>query len=451
MQWPCETLASVRSGSLWNLEADRFWLGRWARQEACSIFGSFGQHKGADALGVLIDDGLVDVVVEFARTVGFATETANFDGAVKGKHAVGISSNELLLDTFPCAPGGGLVALRKVAHTNAFGHGVGKHAAGRGLEVVAVRLVHDAGTDASVGLLLHCRTVVRRAAHDLPPETRFGVLCLDHRGNVAVECGDERCALRMISREPIQRVDQRHNVPAHCAGPDFGAQAGGFVGPGHLLRLVPAVTKEAGFWVPHVRVHQEELFGDIVEVFGLLERGCVRCAEGFGHESAVEPNLIRIDLLVPVSAACCARLDGKLIFEEFRRLRVFLLLGDAVDEERGATHFDVVEGVAVGFVAGDDAIGGDVFIDCGLDVGEVSSVGGGVPLGGHTVQRDAFFVGPLTLVIDGGDYSSRPLLDDGCGHLLRWGILRCCSGGNSEHQTCCQGPDQLHDLLPHGS
>ena len=110
--------------------------------------------------------------------------------------------------------------------------------------------------------------------------------------------------------------------------------------------------------------------------------------------------------------------DGELVVEEFGGLGVFFLLGDAVDEQVGAAHLDVVEGVAGGFVAGDGAVGGDVFVDGGLDVGEVGAVGGGVPLGGEAVEQDAFFIGPLAGA-GGIGGAGGPLLDDGGGHLLR--------------------------------
>ena len=113
--------------------------------------------------------------------------------------------------------------------------------------------------------------------------------------------------------------------------------------------------------------------------------------------------------------------------EEFGGLGVLVLLGDAVEEQGGAAHLDVVEGVGVGFVAGDGAVGGDVFVDCGLDVGEVVAVGGGVPLGGHAIEQRAFFVSPLVVGGDG------PLLEDGGGHLLRgrlvWSLGDSGSGG----------------------
>ena len=206
------------------------------------------------------------------------------------------------------------------------------------------------------------------------------------------------------------------------------------------------MAEQAGFFVAHVGVHEEELFGDVVEVGGLLEGGGVGGAEGLGHVGAVEPHLVGVDLLVPVAARGGARLDGELVFEEPGGLGVLFLLGNAVDEQRGAAHLDVVEGVAGGFVGGDGAVGGDVLVDGGLDVGEVVAVSGGVPLGGDAIEQRAFLVGPLVVGGDG------PLLEDGDGHLLGGGSGGRLGGGNcggqSDGQACCKIFNQLHDFDP---
>ena len=123
--------------------------------------------------------------------------------------------------------------------------------------------------------------------------------------------------------EPVEHIDEGHRVPAHGASPDLGAEAGGLVGPGHLLGLVPAVAQQAGVFGSRMcGVHQQKLFGDVVEVGGGLEGDGVLGAEGFGHVGAVEPHLVGIDLLVPVAAAGSARLKGELVVEELRGLGV---------------------------------------------------------------------------------------------------------------------------------
>ena len=267
-----------------------------------------GEEECADAFRVLVDDGLFQVVGEVAGAVGRAAEAADLDRAVEGERAVGVGGDEALLDAVPGAPGGGVVGLRKVAQADALGERVGEHAARGGFEIVAVIGFRDAEADAAVGLLLHHRAALRGSGHDLPPEAGFGVLHLEDGGHDAVERGDQRGALRMVGGEPVEHVDQGHAVPALRSAPDLGAEAGGLVGPGHLLGLVPAVAEEAGLGVAHVLVHEQELFGDVVEVLRLLE-GCSVCgAEGLGHVGAVEPHLVGVDLLVPVASAGGARL-----------------------------------------------------------------------------------------------------------------------------------------------
>jgi hypothetical protein len=222
------------------------------------------------------------------------------------------------------------------------------------------------------------------------------------------------------------------------------------------------VAQEAGVRIAHVGVHQQKLFGDVVEVGGGLEGDGVFGAKGFGHVSAVEPHLVGIDLLVPVAAGGSARLKGELIVEKLRGERVLGLRCDAVEEEDGAAHLDVVEGVGLGLVAHNAAIGGDAWIDGCLDEVEDGGVGGVVPHGGHAVEAEAVFVSPGA----GGGGGGRVLEEDGCGHLLGgdncgWrglrgggpcrcrtlhgGGLRGGAGGEAEDECCGESPGQSHD------
>ncbi len=191
------------------------------------------------------------------------------------------------------------------------------------------------------------------------------------------------------------------------------------------------MLEQAGVRIAHVLVHEEELVGDVVEVGGGLEGGGVLGAEGFGHVGAVEPHLVGVDLLVPVAAAGGARLKGELVVEELGGAGVLGVLGDAVEEEDGAAHLDVVEGVGLGLVADDCAVGGDAWIDGGLDEVEDRGVGGVVPHGGHAVQTDSVFVSPGA----GGGGGGRALVEDGCGHLLGGGD---CGGHGQRGRGLCR-------------
>ena len=179
-------------------------------------------------------------------------------------------------------------------------------------------------------------------------------------------------------------------------------------------------------------IHEEELLGDVVEVGGGLEGGGVLGAEGLGHVGPVEPHLVGIDLLVPVASAGRARLKVELAVEEPGGEGVLRLRGDTVEKEDGAAHLDVVEGMSLGLVADDGAVGGDAGIDRGLDEVEDCGVGGVVPLGDHAVETDAIFVSPGA----GRGGCGRVLLKDGCGHLLRGsgrrGELREGAGDEAE-------------------
>ena len=109
--------------------------------------------------------------------------------------------------------------------------------------------------------------------------------------------------------------------------------------------------------------------------------------------------------------------------------------------------------MGVGFVAGDGAVGGDAWVDGGLDKVEDRGVGGGVPLGDHAVEADAVFISPGAWRGGGG----RVLLEDGSGHLLGWceqgggrrgglrrGDLGEGAGGVAEEQCCGEQIRQAH-------
>ena len=71
----------------------------------------------------------------------------------------------------------------------------------------------------------------------------------------------------------------------------------------------------------------------------------------------------------------------------------------------------------------DGAVGLNVAIDRGFDVGEIGSVGGDVPLGGDAVEQDPFLIGPLTGGV-GSEEPAEPLREDGGGHLFARGWRR---------------------------
>ena len=178
---------------------------------------------------------------------------------------------------------------------------------------------------------------------------------------------------------------------------------------------------------------------------GGLEGGSVFGAEGLGHVGAVQPHLVGIDLLVPVTAAGGAWLQVELVVQELRSLGILCLRGGAVEEEHGAAHLDVVEGVGVGLVASNRPIGVDASVYCGLDRVVVRRVVGVVPLGHHAVQADAVLVSPGA---GGGGGCGLRLLEDGCGHLLRGGgrrdDLRQRAGDEAEEECCGQQLGQAH-------
>ena len=250
----------------------------------------------------------------------------------------------------------------------------------------------------------------------------------------------------MVGREPVQHVHQRHAIPAHRPRPHLGAQAGRLVRPRHLFRFVPPMPQQPGLLVAHVRVHQQQLLGNVVEVLRLLEGRSVFRTKRLRHVRAIQPHLVGINLFVPVASAHRARLHSQLIVQELRRLRVLLLLRHPVEQQIGAAHLHVVQGMRVGLVGRNCAVCGHILIHRGLDVRKIVAVPGGMPFRGHPIQQRALFVRPLVMA------GHRPLLQDSCRHLLgRRGLRECGSGDECEHQDCCEFSGQRHGVFLGGT
>ncbi len=130
----------------------------------------------------------------------------------------------------------------------------------------------------------------------------------------------------MLLGQIVEHVDQRHRVPTNRAPPEFGRGAGGRVGPALLLGGVPAVIQKASLGVARVLLDQRDLFDDLVVGRRIVEGAAELGQERRGHVRAVEPHLIRINLLVPEAAVHGARLRFELALQEPQRLGVALAL-----------------------------------------------------------------------------------------------------------------------------
>ena len=226
--------------------------------------------------------------------------------------------------------------LGQVAETHAFEHSVGEEGRAAGLEVVAL----DAGV-----------------VHHLPEHAGLLVLelvdvldgLLEHRHDAAVLVVE-------LLVHPLQHVHHRHHEPAHGPQPEVGAAAGDGVGPVHLVALIVAVVVQAGLLIPHVLPDVHELLVAVDAALHLVVTGLVLHIEGLGHVGAVQPDLPRINVLVPEVALPGAGLGEQLAADGVDGLAVLLVAEDVVEDEQVFALIHVVEVVLLRVVGLDGAV-----------------------------------------------------------------------------------------------
>ena len=122
------------------------------------------------------------------------------------------------------------------------------------------------------------------------------------------------------------------------------------VAPEHRPRIVVGVAVESRFGVVGMVRDGGELADDILAVrrtghilpVGKVAHDILR-VEGFGHVEAVQPHLVRVDLLVPEAAVGIARLLLQLHEERIQHLPVTRLARAVVELEERTPRADVVE------------------------------------------------------------------------------------------------------------
>ncbi len=114
-----------------------------------------GQQQRAYALGVVLDDGLAEIVRQTAIAAGRAAETGHQTDAAQLQSAVRAHAQMTVTGAVERLLTVGRVALGQVAQTHALEHGVGEQCAAGGLKVVAFDpgLVYDLPEHAALGIL----------------------------------------------------------------------------------------------------------------------------------------------------------------------------------------------------------------------------------------------------------------------------------------------------------
>src|SRR2546421_8748140 len=103
----------------------------------------------------------------------------------------------------------------------------------------------------------------------------------------------------MVFRKVVESIDERHRVPTDRAGPEIWRQSRLRICPALLFRLIPTVIEKTSFRIARVRFHPDELPCDVIEGRVVVKGSSVLRVERLAHVQAVEPHLVRINLLMP--------------------------------------------------------------------------------------------------------------------------------------------------------
>ena len=157
----------------------------------------------------------------------------------------------------------------------------------------------------------------------------------------------------------INAVHEGHEIPAHGAEPEIGAAAGFRIGPELLTVQIAGVIIEPLVRIIKIFADVAELGGDVRSALQAAEAGVIGGAEGLGHVQPIQPDLLRINLLVPEVAAGAAGMGGQTVNQKINRLAVPFIAGLIQGEEEDAAAVGGIDVVLVQRVIGDDALGGD--------------------------------------------------------------------------------------------
>src|SRR5687768_11012683 len=186
------------------------------------------EQQSADALWIVSDHFLTEVILVTAVAVGISAQAADADGAFQVELAVGVSFKKLSHDSAISVVRNSHVSRRQIALVHAFRERVNKHASHRRVEVVSF---------------------FRAFVQHLIPEPGTWFLVLRHSAREAIQYSDKRYALRVFLREVVERIDERHCIPTHRAAPEVWRASGCGIGPTLLSRFVVAVIEQTGFGV----------------------------------------------------------------------------------------------------------------------------------------------------------------------------------------------------------
>src|SRR2546430_12905713 len=160
----------------------------------------------------------------------------------------------------------------------------------------------------------------------------------------------------MVFRKVVESIDKRHRIPSDRTRPEIRRQSRLRISPALLFRFIPAVIEQTGFRIARARLHPNELLRDIVEGCVLVKGRGVLGVERLAHVQAIEPHLVRINLLVPKATLMRARLRLQLFAQQIGSLLVFLLFSYPIERQQKFSFVDIIEVVVVQLVGFDRAL-----------------------------------------------------------------------------------------------
>ena len=133
--------------------------------------------------------------------------------------------------------------------------------------------------------------------------------------------------------------------------------AGNRIGPTLLTTYVTCVTIQVVLRIISMTGCHQELIDNIGIILYLIIAKCIFCIKGSTHINAIQPYLIRINLLMPKTTVCIAGMLIKLTSHQSKRFLVFLIFCLFVNAEYKLAGVDAVKTVFLTFVHFDSTVG----------------------------------------------------------------------------------------------
>ena len=219
---------------------------------------------------------------------------------------------------------------------------------------------------------------------------------LQERGHRLIEDPDDLGLVLAVIRQLFQRVHKSHAVPAHRTAPEMLGEARRLISPGLLARIIIRMIQEPRLCVQCMFTGNDELMRNIIIFIRILaELADIFRIERRTHIEPIQPDLFRIDFLMPEHAFLGTRMMLNLAAKQIQCLLVLFFMGLLVDGQQDLAVIQMIDVVFIHTVAADCAIFLYECICAGLYVIKVRVVTGLLPDLGDAIQRQTELIGPV--------------------------------------------------------